>query len=273
MRRVAQTAFHHAGPLQIGRWANRKGLRILMYHRFEDGAQLDRQCEHIRAHYAPVSMSAVAGWLQHGRPLPQNALAITVDDGYRDFLTVGYPVFVRHRIPATVFLVSDFLDGKRWLWTDVVRYAVENAGVSKAEIELSSSRMSIDLESHASRSAAIVWIKEAVKRLSRADQLEVVARLPQALQSRMPESLPAAIQPLAWDEVRAMAEEGLVEFGAHTRTHPILSSLTSAEELRDEIAGCKARARSKRPWVLRIASQATRMTSEGFMLHLRVTQV
>jgi peptidoglycan/xylan/chitin deacetylase (PgdA/CDA1 family) len=35
-----------------------------------------------------------------------------------------------------------------------------------------------------------------------------------------------------------MAAAG-IEFGAHTRTHPILSRVTSAEELADEIAGSK----------------------------------
>jgi peptidoglycan/xylan/chitin deacetylase (PgdA/CDA1 family) len=36
-----------------------------------------------------------------------------------------------------------------------------------------------------------------------------------------------------------------MEFGAHTKTHPILSALTDPEELRTEIAGSKARIESE----------------------------
>ncbi len=51
---------------------------------------------------------------------------------------------------------------------------------------------------------------------------------------------PPGCEPLAWDDVRLMARKG-VEFGAHTRTHPVLSRLTSHAELNAEIAGSKRR--------------------------------
>src|SRR5260370_27746941 len=114
LKHVARVAFHKAGGVPMARWIHRKGLRILMYHRFSDRDALARQCAHLRAHYAPVSMAQVAAWLEHGAALPQNALAITVDDGYRDFYQVAYPVFREHAIPATVYLVSEFLDRKLW---------------------------------------------------------------------------------------------------------------------------------------------------------------
>jgi peptidoglycan/xylan/chitin deacetylase (PgdA/CDA1 family) len=90
------------------RWLNRCGLRILMYHRFSDRAALARQCAHIRRHYHPVSMAAVADWLHAGHSLPPYALAVTVDDGYGDFQEAGYPVFAEYGIPVTVFLVNRF---------------------------------------------------------------------------------------------------------------------------------------------------------------------
>jgi len=68
--------------------------------------------------------------LRDGAPLPPNALAITVDDGYRDFLHNGYPIFKAHRIPVTQFLVSGFVDKKLWLWWDQVRWMVERSRVT-----------------------------------------------------------------------------------------------------------------------------------------------
>src|SRR5690348_15235721 len=120
-RDVAISTFHGAGGLDIVRWWKRKRVRILMYHRFHVAPQtLAAQLAHIRKTYALISISQVAGWLESGAPIPDHACAVTVDDGYRDFFDVAYPVFQEYGIPATVYLVSDFLEGKLWLWTDRV---------------------------------------------------------------------------------------------------------------------------------------------------------
>jgi peptidoglycan/xylan/chitin deacetylase (PgdA/CDA1 family) len=45
---------------------------------------------------------------------------------------------------------------------------------------------------------------------------------------------------MSWDQVRQLQRRGF-EFGGHTHTHPILSRIESAEELRWEITVCKKR--------------------------------
>jgi peptidoglycan/xylan/chitin deacetylase (PgdA/CDA1 family) len=80
--------------------------------------------------------------------------------------------------------------------------------------------------------------------LSPEERRELVSALPGLLKAQMPEQAPPEYRPLSWDAVRALAASG-VEFGAHTRTHPILSALTDPEELREEIAGSKARIESE----------------------------
>src|SRR5690242_2534713 len=115
IKRVLRAAFHASGALPAARWLKRGRLRILMYHRFGERRDLERQCRHIRAHYTPVALTQAADWLAAGGGWPDNALAVTVDDGYRDFYQVAYPVFCEFGIPATVYLVSDFVDGREWL--------------------------------------------------------------------------------------------------------------------------------------------------------------
>ncbi|MGA2739132.1 MAG: polysaccharide deacetylase family protein [Bryobacteraceae bacterium] len=245
VRSVAAVAFHHGGGLAAVRWRNRQGLRILMYHRFSDRAALARQCAHIRRHYQPVSMATVAEWLQAGRTLPPYAMATTIDDGYGDFQEAGYPVFAEYGIPVTVFLVTDFLDGKSWLWFDRVVYAFQNAKVSDAAIEVpGGNALHFKLDSAASRRAAGQQLADLAVALNPGDRRELVGELPRLLKADMPEQAPPECRPLSWDAVRLLAASG-VEFGAHTKTHPILSSLTDPEELREEIAGSKARIESE----------------------------
>jgi len=221
-KQAAKTAFHKAGGVAMARWMNRKGLRILMYHRFGDREALARQCAHLRAHYAPVAMAQVADWLWQGTPMPANAMAVTVDDGYRDFYQVAYPVLREYGIPATVYLVSEFLDRKLWLWVDQVRYAYRHGKARSPGM------------------AAAYETTEALKRMPNAERLRLLAALPEQLQVTLPEEAPAEYEALRWDEVREMAAGG-IEFGAHTRTHPVLSRLTALEELADEIGGSKFR--------------------------------
>ena len=238
---AAASAFRHAGGLAAVRWFHRDSLRILMYHRFADRAALARQCAHIRAHYQPVSMSAVSEWLYSGRSLPPYAVAVTVDDGYADFRDAGYPVFAEYGIPVTVFLVTDFIDRKLWLWFDRVVYAFHQAQVAEASIEMPDGRLlRFKLESDASRREAGQHVADLAVSLRLGDRRKLVEILPRLLKADMPEQAPPEYRPLYWDEIRSLAASG-VEFGAHTRTHPILSALTDTLELQDEIAGSKAR--------------------------------
>lgn len=214
IKRVVRQLFHASGAIAAARWKNRRRLRILMYHRFADREAIARQCAHIRAHYTPVSLTQAADWLQGGG-WPDNALAITVDDGYRDFYQVAYPVFREYGIPAMVYLVSDFLDARQWLWVDRVRWAYLHSGSS-----LDSARAAI----------------EAAKLLPNVERLAWLDTLP----VRPPEQVPPEYAAMTWDEVRDAAGHG-IEFGAHTVTHPILSRVSGEDELRAEIAGSKRR--------------------------------
>jgi peptidoglycan/xylan/chitin deacetylase (PgdA/CDA1 family) len=239
LKNATRVAFHRAGGLDIARWMNRKGLRILMYHRFNEREPLARQCAHIRERYSPVSMSQAADWLtNHGR-LPENALTITVDDGYRDFYQVAYPVLREYGIPATVYLVSDFVDRTGWLWVDQVQYEFLHGQARSFRMELSGQPpRNFELATPETRKAAARIVTEAAKKLSNTERLRLLETLPEQLGARLPEEAPVEYEALRWDEVREMAAAG-IDFGAHTRTHPILSKLDGERELTFEIEGSK----------------------------------
>lgn len=57
----------------------------------------------------------------------------TMDDGYKDNLTNALPVFKKHNLPYTIFLATDFMDGKAILWW----YVIEDLILEYDEIVLS----------------------------------------------------------------------------------------------------------------------------------------
>ncbi len=232
--------FHASGAIGAIRFRQRRRLRILMYHRFpgppEDvQARLKWQCEHLRRYFHPVSLSQVARTWKSGGQLPANALAITVDDGYRDF-SVAAPIFQSFGLKVAIFVVSGFLDRQVWLWTDEVKYLFANTKMRNVEI----AGVSYDLTARESRNRAEDRVEQIMIRMPDADRRRILEDLPRILQTAVPSQLPEMYAPLSWQELKALQRDG-IEVGAHTLTHPILSRLDTPEQVRAEIQGSKNR--------------------------------
>jgi peptidoglycan/xylan/chitin deacetylase (PgdA/CDA1 family) len=243
----ARTLLHKAGALSGVRYWNRSTFRILMYHDFPTvpGLQesLEKQCAHIKRHYEIVSMTDIAHFLRDGKSLPKNALAVTVDDGNRDFFVNGYPVFNAYKIPVTTFLVSGFLDGHLWLWWDKIRYVIEESKRPSFELALVPGRppLPFGMATLEQREQAIATITQAMKYLSESERREVLdINLTKALDVEIPHEPPLHMAPMSWSEVREIMDKGF-EFGAHTVTHPVLSSVHDPQELFREIELSKRR--------------------------------
>ena len=243
VRQAGKVAFHYGGGVQLYRYLNRDRLRILTSHRFsgECRPRLEARCAHLRRHYNVVSMDQVSAWLWHGTPLPPNAVALTVDDGYRDFYVHAFPVFAEYGLPVTVFLVSRFIDGRHWMWWDKVTYLFARTPRADVTVELPSGEApSFVLGSVAQRERAAADLIVALTRFPDRPALEVVARLPGVLRADLPDQAPPEYAPLTWTQVREMMPRG-ISFGAHTMTHALLPSIEQPEMLRAELEGSKRR--------------------------------
>jgi peptidoglycan/xylan/chitin deacetylase (PgdA/CDA1 family) len=237
LNRLTRSALYYSGLLGAARQSRRDSLRILLYHRFDTAAagpsQLEWQCQHIRRHYSPISLREVTEALDCGRQLPPNAIAITVDDGHRDFLQHALPTFSRHQIPVSMFVVSDAADGKDWLWADQVSYLVAQTKCESIEIN----RQAVDLKTDRRRAAN--RITESLKRVPNRERLQRLGELAKELDVELPSKVPPDYALLDWSELRTLANQG-IEIGCHSKTHPILSQLEDQHALTDEISGAKA---------------------------------
>jgi peptidoglycan/xylan/chitin deacetylase (PgdA/CDA1 family)/GT2 family glycosyltransferase len=99
-----------------------RGVPVLMYHAFGEREEGDRYVVPRRAFarqlrllkllgYRSVFFDEVAEDLRAGRLPPRRAVAITIDDGYRDNLEVALPLLRRHGFKATIYLVTGKLGG------------------------------------------------------------------------------------------------------------------------------------------------------------------
>jgi len=91
-----------------------RSLRVLMYHKVNDlpGNRMsmptglfDEQMAQLRElGYAVVDLDAVLAHYLVAAPLPDRAVLVTFDDGYRDNLENAAPVLAKHGYPAVQFV-------------------------------------------------------------------------------------------------------------------------------------------------------------------------
>ncbi len=223
LKRAAYRTASATGLFGLSRALSSHLPRILMYHgfcgreqRFDDCTRaltFRRQLKHIKKHYRPARLSQLGRLLAAGDPLPERTIAITVDDGYENFARFAAPLLVEFDIPATLFVVSDFPDTGQWLWTDKFKYLLERANHSIPTIA-------------------------ALKQMTVDDRDEQLADLAAKLKVAIPDRPPARHAMLGWKALKQLADGGLIEIGAHTRSHPILARAPS-QEAWDQISGSR----------------------------------
>jgi peptidoglycan/xylan/chitin deacetylase (PgdA/CDA1 family) len=207
-------------------------------------AEWRRHCALLRERYSPISLAQAVSWIKCGTRFPRHAVVVTVDDGFRDFLTVAYPVLSEFGIPATVYLVSDFLDGRDWLWWSKVEYTVSRSALRVLEFPLSTGALRLPLDSEQQRASAVELVVERLKQIPDSERRQALQEIFRISGVPVPADPPDYYSPLRWDEVRMMSRGG-IEFGAHTVTHPILSQVSDDNGLRAEIQECKHRLEQK----------------------------
>jgi peptidoglycan/xylan/chitin deacetylase (PgdA/CDA1 family)/ribosomal protein S18 acetylase RimI-like enzyme len=98
---------------------NKKRILILAYHRISDSSgsnyavkeeEFKRHILYLLHNYHIVGLAEIVDYIKGKTDLPDNALAITFDDGYEEIYRSAYPILKRYNLPACVFLVTGYID-------------------------------------------------------------------------------------------------------------------------------------------------------------------
>jgi peptidoglycan/xylan/chitin deacetylase (PgdA/CDA1 family) len=111
---------------------------VLCYHNFDavkitpynvSSAHLREQMRYLKVQHLPViPMAQLVAHLRSGAPIPDHAVVITIDDGYKTARTIAWPIFKQFGFPFTVFIYPQFLGHPSALsWEDVK--AMSDGGV------------------------------------------------------------------------------------------------------------------------------------------------
>jgi peptidoglycan/xylan/chitin deacetylase (PgdA/CDA1 family) len=261
LKNIVKTSLYSAGyyhALRALRSPQEPRLLVLMYHdllddfrrrnsreiddQSPDALQFEAQLREITRHYELVSLRVAVDRLR-SRTLLKNSVAITFDDGYRSVYSVAYPILKKYRAPATVFLLTDWIDRGAPYWWHRVRDMIEQSPARLVPAD--------ELHSALGDPGDFVWKGpfdlRARRQLARAaeDRFRDLAdeerdpRIERLERLLFPDGnyTPGEETALTWDQAREMADNG-VDFEAHTCSH-IDIRRSNPEVVEHEIASSK----------------------------------
>jgi len=207
----------------LGSLAGRTPL-VIGYHRvvedFASSAQtsipsmlisrrmLEQQLDWIGRRFQFVSLDELGARLESNSGLEKPMVAITFDDGYRDFYDLALPLLKKKGIPATLFVVTDLV------------------GTTRVQVH---DKLYLLL---AKRYEAT---RKLIEGLSQAEVERVIARLEAEIP--IPEGTYRPFYSLTWDGLAAILRAGM-SVGSHTRTHVLMTNEDGPRRM-EEAAGSR----------------------------------
>lgn len=190
-------------------------------------SEFERQIRVLSERHQPLPLSDLLARREAGT-LPDDAVAVTFDDGFENNHSVAMPILERHGVPATFYLATGFVGSDRTFWVDKLEYLLNET--PRDEVKLSTLETSFHLTSKGDRLEALDEIKGALKEDSRlvdpvVDEMEGVAQVDPAYDYPDYETM-------SWNQVRDLDGRDLFEVGAHTVDHAILAHLSPEEQER-----------------------------------------
>lgn len=162
--------------------------------------------------------------------MPPRAVCITFDDGYRSVHDLALPILKEFGLPATVFVTTGYIGGGN-MWNDRIIEAVQN--LPAGQLDLSELGLgAYSLASLGDRKQTVGKLTEASKYLPPKARLDLIKRLEVLVGEYLEDGL------MLTPEMVVNLDRAGIEIGAHTISHPILTSLED-DSSRMEIEGGK----------------------------------
>lgn len=182
--------------------------------------------------FYPYSLQEFITRMIEKTPLRENAFIVTFDDGYYDTWDNAYPILKKYSVPATIYITTGFINN------EIVSCEHQLANWLKRQDEVhfewERNTYHWELHTHEERQICYLAIKDLLKPNTPSRRTELLDRI-------IPErDIDNTYKDLfmKWDHVVELNHSPLITIGAHTHSHPVLTSL-SRKEIVAEIESCK----------------------------------
>ena len=149
-------------------------------------------------------------------------VALTFDDGFKDNFTNAFPILKKYNVPASIYLITDCIENSTNPWFIEFRQAFFTTSNSKCELRLGDTTFSLSLKTAIEKETSSDQVMAFLQKCRNQERIEYLEEIHKRLKPNKLDQLSNVM--MNWEEVREMHNNG-IRFGAHTHTHPILSSL------------------------------------------------
>jgi peptidoglycan/xylan/chitin deacetylase (PgdA/CDA1 family) len=209
-----------------------------MYHNFSEDSQIgyvdaktfDWQVQYIKKHFTPMKLVDLSKSVLLDKQIPSNVVVITVDDGYANFYEVAYPILKKHKVPASLFVTSGFIDDEVWLWPDKLKYILTNTEKLGLSIDYKGEVFKITGEHYADWEPLNAYCLS----IGNEEKHVFIQMLSEWLDVDI-STAPPKFSSCTWEQLKEMEQNG-IEIGGHTINHPSLTKVTLSE-CEEEIRG------------------------------------
>ena len=227
------------------------GATILMYHAVTDHQngpwtdpafslskeQFERQIDFLARNRHVISLTELTDMIDAGITAPVGTVVITFDDGYLDTLRTAGPILKRYQLPATVFVVSGWVETVTAPWIDLLFSSINHRQNHSVRID----ETLFDLTTEKGELACYRKLGGMLLNASPRDRDTLWGAIHRQLNPKTdgPNLL------MTWDDIGSWLDMGDgYEVGVHTKTHSAMSLLDKLEDIQHEVShGTKELAR------------------------------
>lgn len=171
-----------------------------------------------------LSMDQVLYHLENKIPFPKNSFALTFDDGFENNMSVAAPILTDNKVPAIIYVTSNFIDKNYMSWIDRIESAVQNITTFRHKFYWMDDVVS--LSNSLSKIEFLKKVRKFVKNTPACNPNEFADELCYTLEKQVIiQSNNQLDLKMTWDQVRVMHESEFFTIGGHSHTHLILSFL------------------------------------------------
>lgn len=218
-----------------------RACTILLFHRVNprhdplwdpmDPRLFDKVLSHVTKKYNIVGLQELC----LAPPKSQKPLmAITFDDGYRDYLDYALPILHKYRCPSSMYVVTDCVNKNMPTWTyvfDQIFFSTKKLHIPETDYGIECYMFHIfEWASNLERSRYGSRFKQHLKKIDNHKRNRIMEHLLRSFDDVEP---PTGMM-MTWEEIRGLHSES-VEIGSHSVTHSPLATISDDAGLMCEL--------------------------------------
>ena len=216
----------------------KKGTLILCYHSINDSNNpaifpanitrtdcFTRQMQHLSDNCNVISLEELVNNRKSFRDRPH--VVITFDDGYKDNYTNAYPVLMKYRLPATMFLATDYIGTGKVKTEDAVSHSLLTNEIK--EIEIKSMGIKKMFKTLSDKKSILTQICYSLNKMDVKNRQDVINELNSNLPPQRERNDEVM---LSWNDVNAM-DRKLISFGSHSAQHNNMTKISREEQVKE----------------------------------------